>query len=69
MLSKLCQLNLFVKVKFDILFVKRTKLNSTFSISQLLMDDYIELYCLDRNRNGVSYVYLRRYTKQTSSGS
>ena len=68
--NKFDQLKLFVQGKVDILIVTATKLDSTFPTSQFVIDGYREPYRFDRNRNGgSSYLYSRRHTKQTTSGS
>ena len=69
--NKFDQLKLFVQGKVDILVVTEPKLDSTFPISQFVIDGYSESYRFDRNRNGgrSSYLYLRRHTRQTTRGS
>ena len=58
--NKLEQLKLFVQGKANILVIMETKLNSTFSSSQLLIEGYSEPYHFDRNRNGSGVlIYVR----------
>ena len=52
MSNKFDQLRLFVWGKTDILVITKTKLDSTFPTSQLLIEGYSEPYRFDRNMNG-----------------
>ena len=58
--NKFEQLKLFVQGKVNILVIMETKLDSTFSTSQLLIESYSEPYHFDRNRNGSGVlIYVR----------
>ena len=53
-------LKLFVQGKVDILIVTKTKLDSTFPISQFMIDGYSEPYHFDKNKNGCGVlIYIR----------
>ena len=46
------QLKEVIGTNIDILTIQETKLDSSFPVSQFLIDGYSEPYRLDRNRNG-----------------
>ena len=50
--NKFDQLKLLARGKVDILVITETKLDSTFSTFQFLIEGYSEPYRFDRNRNG-----------------
>ena len=61
--SKFDQTKCLLKGKVDILTITESKLDSSFTATQFLIDGYSKPFRLDRNRNGVGVlVYVREDT-------
>ena len=58
--SKFEQLKVVIGNQLDVIIIKETKLDASFSLDQFMMEGYTKPYSLDRNRNGSGVViYVR----------
>ena len=61
------KLKLIVKNKVDIFVITETKFDSSVADSQVIIDDFRQPYCFDRNRHGgFVLIFVRRHSQQVT---